>query len=80
MTDKRKRNLNDDDSSYDDDDHNTISPAPVRSRPRRVCAGVRHVVVALACRFALNVFTIFQQDHPTVAQDSTLSDLELELG
>ena len=36
------------------------------------------LLVALTCQFAVDVFTVIQQDYPAAAQDATLSDLELE--
>ena len=62
--------------------HQTIQPAKTAtSASRRTHSGMSEVdelLVALTCRFALDVFTIIQQDHPTAAQDAALIDLELE--
>ena len=50
-------------------------PAPVRGRPHRARVSVRlhrrvdELMVALGCRFAVDVFTIAQQDRPLADPD-----------
>ena len=70
--------------SSDDDEHNTSNSlllqcahalfAPVLLSS---LSEADELVVALWCRFALDVFTIVQQDFPIADQGAMLSDLEL---
>ena len=66
-----------------DDDHNTSNALLLLCAHALVApvllSGMTEadeLVVALTCLFALDVFTIIQQDYSAAAQDSTLSDFE----
>ena len=70
-----------DDTSSDDDDHNT-SNGPLLLCADALIAPVRlagltdvdELKVALGCRFALDVFTIAQQDYPVPDQEPVICD------
>ena len=73
------------DISSDDDDHNTGNSLLLLCAHALVApvlpsgmSEADELLVALTCRFAVDVFTVIQQDYPAAAQDATLSDLELE--
>ena len=70
-----------DDTTSDDDEHNTDNDAllghalvpPVLSR----LSALNELSLALTCRFALDIFTIIQQD-PDASEENTSFNLELE--
>ena len=41
-------------------------------------AAIDELFLALTCRFALDIFTIIQQDYPVALEEDTPFDLELE--
>ena len=42
------------------------------------CLVTDELLVAFTCRFALDIFTIIQEDYSVAAEDATPIDLELE--
>ena len=73
------------DTSSDDDKHNTDNDALLLFGHAVVAphllphlSALDEVALALTCRFALDIFTIIQQDFPETSDDHTLLDLGLE--
>ena len=73
------------DTTSDDDEHNTDSAALllfghalVAPRSLSRLSAADELFLALTCRFALDIFTIIQQDYPVALEEDTPFDLELE--
>ena len=69
------------DTSSDDDEHNTLllfDHAVVALVLLSRLSALDELSLALTCWFALDIFTIHQQDYPQASDDPTLLDLGLE--
>ena len=74
-----------DDTTSDDDEHNTDNAALLLCGHDLVApallsrlSAIGELSLALTCWFALDIFTLIQQDYPDAFKENTSFDLELE--